>query len=93
MGAEVLRPLVEADAVIWPATLGTNFTPTSMGALSGSVTTAGVVVLLHKEKVPGPPPPDPTVTFTPAAGVSRLRLSSAARLLMLKLPATAGVQL
>src|SRR6188472_489928 len=67
--------------VIEPATSEVNFTPSVTEAVSESATVPGTVdavQTLHGQ--PPPPEPDPTVTGTPGPAVSRLPLSSTARL-------------
>ena len=68
-----------------PSASARNFTPTSTALLSFSDASAGVVLLgqiVHGQLWL----PEPTVTVTPAAGDSRLPLSSAARLRSVYVP-------
>src|SRR5919199_3808714 len=72
--------------VIEPAVSLRNFTPTSVAEASGSAATPGVAVLDQILHVDVPVVPDPMVTDVPADGVSRLPLSSTARLLIVVEP-------
>ena len=60
--------------------------------MSDRLTTGGTAVIGQIEHGQVTGPGAPTVTVTPAAGVSRLPLSSAARLRIVTVPFAAGVQ-
>ena len=77
-----------------PAWLARNLTPTSIAFESGSEATAGVAVLgqMVQGQLPdGGGVPLPTVMVRPAEGVSIRRLSSVARVRIVRVPLLPGV--
>ena len=77
-----------------PAWLARNLTPTSIALESESAATAGVAVLgqmVHGQLPGGGGVPVPTVMVRPADGVSVRRLSSVARVRIVRVPLLPGV--